>query len=213
MLSEDDLTVREVEYQHLRFKGFTHDLSSVFERQVVDDTHSNDSWLGRMELDACNCSEFRVRCLVEELAGNSIGCVLVCSTCSDIIAELVKIVLENIDDFVRLKLALNSCRNSVDEGIKFLAKLGVVFQRLSRLANEILGIVRCDSVDRSVVVGLSLCVDHSSRRLEADLKLFALKHIHLTISLLDVLEIVGALTRLFINELTVIVISKLTAFH
>jgi len=129
--------------------------------------------------------------LIKELAGNCIGCVLIGSTRSNIITELIKIVLEDIDDFVRLKLALNSRSNSINEGIKFLAELCIILQSLSGLANEILGIVRCDSIDASVVVGLSLCVDHSTGGLETNLKLFALKLIQLTVLLLDVLEIIG----------------------
>ena len=81
------------------------------------------------------------------------------------------------------------------------------------MTDEVLGVVTGASVHTTVIVGLSLQVDHFVGGLEADLKLFTLELVHLPASLLEGLQIVGALTGLLVNELTVVVVTKVLALH
>ena len=57
--------------------------------------------------------------MVEELAGDCIYCAHFCTSCCVFIAQFFKIVLENVNDFVRLELALNSRSDFINEFVKF----------------------------------------------------------------------------------------------
>jgi len=71
-----------------------------------------------VELDVRNGSVLRIARLVEELAGHCIRRAHFGATGSDIVSQLLEVILENIDDFVRLKLALNARRYTVDEDVE-----------------------------------------------------------------------------------------------
>ena len=94
-----------------------------------------------MELDARDCSEFRVGGLIVELARHSIRRVDICAFSGFIIAKHLKIILKDINNFVRLELALNSWSNSIDECIKSFSKLRVILKGLNCLPDEILCVI------------------------------------------------------------------------
>ena len=81
------------------------------------------------------------------------------------IAKHLEIVLEDINNFVRLELALNSWSNSIDELVKSLSKLGIILQSFSCLTNEILSVICTARIHHSVIVCLSLKVNHGIRGL------------------------------------------------
>ena len=166
-----------------------------------------------MELDASNGSVFRIACLIEELARYSIDSTNFGATGRIIITKLVEIVLEHIDDFVGLQLALNARRHTVDEVIQLLAESLVVFQGVGCLTDEVLRIVAGDSIHTSVIVGLSLNVDHFVSCLKTDFELLPVEQIRLSALFLERFKIVGALTGLLVNELTIVVVTELAALH
>ena len=130
----------------------------------------------------------------------------------DLVTQLFKVVLEDINDFIGLQLALNSRRHSIDESIQAFPQLSVIFKRLSCLSVEVLRVIRCRGINASIVVSLSLNVDHGIGCLQADFKFSASERVH-RLCLVYILQIVGALTRIFINKLTRSVITKLTTLH
>ena len=213
MLCENHLTVRKVEDEDLSLEGFAHDLCSVFKGKVLDDTHGDAMRVLGVELDAGHGTVLRVRGLVKKLAGDRVHGVDFRAGTSFLITELLKVILENIDNFVGLQLALHSGRHLVNEGVQALSQLGVVLQRLGSLSNEVLRVVVGNSIDRAVVVGLRLEVDHLPGRLETNLQLFAVESVHLPALFLNILQIVSALTRLFVNELTVTVVAEILSLH
>jgi hypothetical protein len=120
-LGEDDLTVWEVKDQDLRIERFAHDLGPVVEGKVLNDAHSHQGWLLRVELDAGDSSVLGVWGLVEELAWHCVNSVHFGASSRLLVSQLLEIVLEDVDDFIGLQLALNSGSHTVDEGIKTLA--------------------------------------------------------------------------------------------
>ena len=166
-----------------------------------------------MELDASNGSVFRIACLIEELARYSIDSANFGATGRVIITKLVEVVLEHIDDFVGLQLALNARRHTVNEVVQFLAESFVVFQSVGRLTDEVLRVVARDRIHTSVVVGLGLNVNHFVSGLETDFELLSVEQIRLSALLLERFKIVGALTGLLVNELTIVVVTELAALH
>ena len=150
--------------------------------------------------------------MVKELPRDRIYRTIIIGAGGYLIAQGLEIILEDIDDFIGLQLTLDTRGNSVDESIQALSKLLIVLKSLSGLTNEILRIVVRDSVNTSIVVCLSLNVDHTVGCLEADLKLFARHQIELTL-LLEGLKVIGALTWLLVDHLTVIIIAELAALH
>ena len=114
-----------------------------------------------MELDARDYSEFRVGGLIIELARYSNLRLNTCAYSVYTTAKHLEIILKDINDFVRLQLALNSWSHSINEGIKSFTKFGVILKGLCRLSNEILSIVRTCCIDHSIVVCLCLQVYHA----------------------------------------------------
>ena len=98
-------------------------------------------------------------------------------------------------------MALNSWRNSINEGIQAFPQLLVVLERLSCLPVEVFRIVGSGGVNTPIVVRLSLNVDHGVGGLEANFKFSALKRVNKR-ALVHIFQIVCALTRVFVNELT-----------
>lgn len=94
-----------------------------------------------MELDTCNVSSLRVARLIVELARHSVDSAVASRAGCNLVTKLLKVVLEHIDDFVGLKLALNSGRYSVNEGIQAFPKLQVCLESFGCLTVEILSIV------------------------------------------------------------------------
>mmetsp|Transcript_47835 Transcript_47835/g.63237 ORF Transcript_47835/g.63237 Transcript_47835/m.63237 type:complete len:261 (-) Transcript_47835:19-801(-) len=166
-----------------------------------------------MELDASNGSVFRIARLVEELARHGVNGAHFGATGRIVVAKLLKVVLEDVNDFIRLELALNTWRNAVDESIELLGQLVVVAQGFSRLPNEVLSVVRSDSVHTSVVVGLRLLIDHSVGGLQANLELFAVEQVGLSALLLERFQIVSALTRLLVDKLAIVIVAELATLH
>ena len=147
------------------------------------------------------------------MAGNGVdGVDLGASTCL-FVSKLLEIVLEDVDNFIGLQLTLNSRRHSVNEAIEALAQLHIVLQGLGSLSDEVLSIIVGDSVDGSVEVRLRLDVDHFVRGLQANFQLLPLDKQELPARLLELFQIVSALTRLLVNELAVVVVAELPALH
>ena len=213
ILREDHLGVGEVKDQNLGLERFTHDLSALFEAQLLNNAHGNKCRLLRVELDICNGSVLRIASLVKELTRHGVRCVDLCSASRDIVTQLLEIVLEHIDDFVRLKLALNAWRNTIDESVELLRQFSIFLEGVLCAADEVLRIVRGDLVNTSVVVCLRLAVDHLIGGLEADFKFLAVQNVRLTALLGERFKIIGAFTWLFIDHLTIVVVAKLFAFH
>ena len=94
-----------------------------------------------MELDTCNVSSLRVARLVVELARHSVDSAVASRASCDLVTKLLEVILEHIDDFVGLELALNSGCHSVNEGIQAFPKLQVRLESFGCLTVEILGIV------------------------------------------------------------------------
>ena len=114
-----------------------------------------------MELDARDYSEFRVGGLIIILARHSNLHVNTSDHSALIIAKHLEIILKDIDNFVRLELALNSWSHSINEGIKSFSKFRVILQGLCRLLDEILSIINTACIDHSVIVCLCLQVNHA----------------------------------------------------
>ena len=154
-----------------------------------------------MELDARDCSKFRVGSLIVELARHSIRRVDICAFSGFIIAKHFKIILKDINNFVRLELALNSWSNSINECIKPLSKFRVILKGLSCFLDEILCVIYTRRIDHSVIICLRLQVYHAICGLETDFELLSRKQIRLGASLLVCFQIVSLLTGLFVDEL------------
>jgi len=105
----------------LGIEGFAHDLGPVVEGKVLNDAHSHQSRLLRVKLDAGDSAVLRVGGLVEELAWHCVNSVNFGARSRLLVSQLLEIVLEDVDDLIRLQLALNSWRHTVDEGIETLA--------------------------------------------------------------------------------------------
>ena len=212
-LCEDDLAVREVQDQHLRLKRLAHHFSALLKAELLNDAHRDEMRLLGVELNASNGSVLGVARLIEELAGHCVHRADFGATRSVVITQLLEIVLEDIDDFVGLKLALNARRHAVNEIIKLLRELLIITKCIGSLTDEILRVVAGDRIDASVVVGLRLNVDHAVSGLQTDFKLFPVEQVWLTSLLLECLQIVCALTGLLVDELTIVVVTELAALH
>ena len=151
--------------------------------------------------------------MIEELAGHCVHRADFGATRCVVITQLLEIVLEDIDDFVGLKLALNARRHAVNEIIKLLRELLIITKCIGSLTDEILRVVAGDRIDASVVVGLRLNVDHAVSGLQSDFKLFPVEQVWLTSLLLECLQIVCALTGLLVDELTIVVVTELATLH
>ena len=79
--------------------------------------------------------------MVEELAGYGVHSVNFRASGRVFVAQLLKVVLEDVDNFVGLQLALHARRHTIDESIEALAQTLVVLEGLSGLTNEIFGII------------------------------------------------------------------------
>ena len=151
--------------------------------------------------------------MIEELAGHCVHSTDFGATSRIIISQFLEIILEHIDDFVGLKLALNARRHAVNEIIKLLRELLIITKCIGSLTDEILRVVAGDRIDASIVVGLRLHVDHAVSGLQTDFKLFPVEQVWLTSLLLECLQIVCALTGLLVDELTIVVVTELAALH
>ena len=118
-----------------------------------------------MELDTGYGSEFGTWGLIEELAWDGIDSADFGTSSGILIAQLFKVILEHIDDFVWLELLLNSGSDAIDKCIEAFREFGIIFEGLCSRANEILSIVCCNRVDTTIVVGLRLVVYHAMGRL------------------------------------------------
>ena len=55
--------------------------------------------------------------MIEELAGNGVDSVAIRIVTDILIAKLIEIILEHIDDLIGLELALDPRRDSIDESV------------------------------------------------------------------------------------------------
>jgi len=200
----DDLGVSEVEDENVGLIRPCADLTSVFEREVLDQTHGNQVWVGWVELAARDTLVLTVA-LLEESSGNGVdrACLVACA--SIIVGEHLEVELEHIDDFVRLKGLLNSVGDSVNELIKLLVHLAV-FEGVSlHLVDEVTGLVLHLSVNRSIVVGLGLQSLHLVGSLEANLELLPVDGVLQHRSLLDDSQVRCGLGSLLLDHLEVVI--------
>jgi len=114
----DDVIIRKVQDENIRFEGFTRYKSSQLKFHIINHTHCYEIWSCWMELDACNSFVFtvivfKIRSWLKSSTVDSSTC------CSFFISKNLEIVLENIDNFVRLKGLFNSESDSINELIKF----------------------------------------------------------------------------------------------
>ena len=151
--------------------------------------------------------------MIEELAGNCVHRTDFGATSRIIISQLLEIILEHINDFVGLKLALNARRHAVDEIVKLLSKLFIIAKRIGSLTNEILSVIAGDRIDTSIIIGLRLNIDHAMSGLQTNFELFSVKQVWLTSLLLESLQIVCTLTGLLVDKLTIVVVTELAALH
>lgn len=70
-----------------------------------------------MELNVRNRSVLRVASLIKELARDGVGGADFGATGRNIITKLLEVVLEHIDDLIRLELALNAWRYAINKDI------------------------------------------------------------------------------------------------
>ena len=70
-----------------------------------------------MELNVRNRSVLRVASLIKELARDGVGGADLGATGRNIITKLLEVVLEHIDDLIRLELALNAWRYAINKDI------------------------------------------------------------------------------------------------
>ena len=70
-----------------------------------------------MEFNTCNRPHFGIRGLIKELAGNGIYRTDVGALGGLSITQHLEIVLEDVNDFIGLELALNPRRDSINEGV------------------------------------------------------------------------------------------------
>ncbi len=114
-----------------------------------------------MELNTGYSSVLRAWGLLLELARHGIDGADFGTSSGILIAQLFKVILEHIDDFIWLELLLNSGSDAIDECIEAFREFGIIFDVLCSLANKILSIVCCNGVDTTIVVGLRLVVYHA----------------------------------------------------
>jgi len=138
-----------------------------------------------MELDAGNGAVLWVRSLIEKLARHCINWVHFRAGSRLFVSQLLEVILEYVDDLIWLQLTFNSWRHSINEGIETLVQLGVLPNLFSSFSNEVLGVVSGARVYTTVIVCLSLQVNHFIGGLEADFELFALQLVHLPASFLE----------------------------
>jgi len=166
----NDLSISKVENENVGLIRPGADLTSVFEREVLDKTHGNQVWVGWVELDARDTLVLTVA-LFEESSGNGVDGTSLVACASIFVSEHLEVKLEHIDDFVRLKGLLNSVGDSVNELVKLLVHLAILKSVSLHLVDEITGLILYLGVNRSVIVGLSLQSLHLVGRLEANLEL------------------------------------------
>ena len=137
-----------------------------------------------VELDARHTLILTVT-LFEEGSRNSVDCICLGSSRCIIVSKHLKVKLEDINDFVRLKCLFDTVCNSIDELIKFLVHFAV-FQSVSlHFVDEITGLILHLGVNASIVVGLGLECLHLVCCLQANLKLLSVDRELLHSTLLD----------------------------
>ena len=166
-----------------------------------------------MELDAGDGAVLWVRSLIEKLARHCINWVHFWAGSRLFVSQLLEVILEYVYDLIWLQLTFNSWRHSINKVIKTLVQLGVLPDLFSSFAYEVLGIVSWARVNTTVIVCLSLQVNHFVGGLEADFELFALQLVHLSASFLESFKVISSFSRLFVDELAVAIVSKVLALH
>jgi len=159
-----------------------------------------------MELNARHSLAFAV-IVINECSGIHCGSVDFTSSCCLIISQHFKIVLEHIDDFVRLKSFFDSEGHSVEELIKFITELLSFFFLLLSLFLHILLIIISNEVVSRVLYRLintpskdSLCLNsfHLVSCLKTHVKDLLFSDV---VNVLDhTLQVHGVLTGFFFGQ-------------
>ena len=109
---------------------------------------------GWMKFDAGNSLQMTVLRL-RKSSWSHFNTVDLSSLGSDFICKHFKIILKDIDDFIRLQSFFDSESYSINEFIKFLFHL-IITLEVTHLSNEVVSIVLTSFVYTSSKVGLSL---------------------------------------------------------
>ena len=109
-----------------------------------------------MKLNAGYRSVLRIRSLIEKLARYSINRAHFWAGSRFFVTQLLEIVLEYVDNLIWLQLALNSWRHSIDESIKTLSQLDVLFNLFRSFADEVLSVVSGARINTAIIVCLRL---------------------------------------------------------
>lgn len=124
MSQGNDMVIREVQDQHIRFERLSLDHRPKVEVHIVNHTHGDPVWLRWVELDARHTLSFAVIVINKGSRGHVSSIDLASSGCL-LISEHLEVVLEDIDDLIALEGLLDSESNSVDELVQlFLELLG-----------------------------------------------------------------------------------------
>ena len=180
MPQSNDMVVREVEDQNVGLKRFSLNQRSYIEVHVVNHTHGYPIWLSWVKLNARDTFALAV-IVINKCPRGHIGCIDLSSSCCFIISKHLKIILEHINDLIRLEGLLNSECHTINKFIKFffelLGSLGFFFSHLASLwllgtANEVIWVVLNSLVNTSPEIGLSVDLLHLVSSLQTHVQNF-----------------------------------------
>jgi hypothetical protein len=112
-------------------------------------------FLCRVEFNAGDWFVFTVF-LLEICAGHQVYWANFASSCWFFITKHFEIVLEHIDDFIRLESLFHSVLNAVDELVQLFINVAATSRLFSNLVDEVFWIVLDARIYGSIEVGLSL---------------------------------------------------------
>jgi hypothetical protein len=114
-----DIVILKIEDEQLRIKRFTLDHGSGVEVHVVDHAHGDEVGASGVELDASDSLVLTVVTIQER---PRLHCRRVDLTALSrlIVPEHLKVILEYIDDFIRLQCSFNLKSYSIDKLVKFV---------------------------------------------------------------------------------------------
>jgi len=156
IIERDDVRILKVEYQHVGLEAQAHQVDSVLVGlEVLHQRNSDQMLLGRVEPNTADSLLLAVL-LFEVGARHHIDRAILATGRRVFIAQHLEVVLEHIDDLVRLQSFLDSELDAVDKLIKFGVDVTAGGRLLSDLFDEVLGAVLDGGVDCALVVGLGL---------------------------------------------------------
>lgn len=150
-----------------------HNFCTIWKLEILHQTESQPILFVWMKFDAWNCHVLSVRGLLKSPI-DKVYCTIRCTDSSFFVTKHLEIVLENIDNFIGWKSALNSIRNSVNKSFKLLIKICFFGWLFLNLIDKVTRLILATVVDHSVKVCLRAKRFHLIGCLKAYFKYFLL---------------------------------------